>query len=153
MGGGSGMTCWRRLRDWQQAGVWQRLHQVLLQRLQDAGRIDWERASLDSASVPAPGGGEQIGPNPTDRAKSGSKRHIVVDRNGIPLAVTQSAANVHASRMVEATVVAIPPLRLRGGRRHGRSEPWRADLRGAAGGADPRRRSALAGGGLSGYVT
>src|SRR5260221_7446449 len=55
-GCGSRMTCWRRLRDWQRAGVWQRLHQALLQRLQDAGQIDWERASLDSASVPAPGG-------------------------------------------------------------------------------------------------
>jgi transposase len=56
MGCSSGMTCWRRLRDWQQAGVWKRLHRALLQRLQDAGQIDWERASLDSASVPAPGG-------------------------------------------------------------------------------------------------
>ena len=56
MGCGCGMTCWRRLRDWQQAGVWRRLHRTLLQRLQDAGRIDWTRASLDSASVPAPGG-------------------------------------------------------------------------------------------------
>ncbi len=56
MGCGSGMTCWRRLRDWQQAGVWKWLHRVLLQRLQDAGQIDWERASLDSARVPAPGG-------------------------------------------------------------------------------------------------
>jgi transposase len=56
LGCGSGMTCWRRLRDWQRAGVWQRLHSALLQRLQEAGRIDWERASLDSASVPAPGG-------------------------------------------------------------------------------------------------
>ena len=56
MGCGSGMTCWRRLRDWQHAGVWRRLHRTVLQRLQDAGRIDWERASLDSASVPAPGG-------------------------------------------------------------------------------------------------
>ncbi len=56
MGCGSGMTCWRRLRDWQRAGVWKRLHHTLLQRLHDAGRIDWERASLDSASVPAPGG-------------------------------------------------------------------------------------------------
>jgi transposase len=56
MGCGSGMTCWRRLRDWQRAGVWTRLHRVLLQRLQDAGHIAWERASLDSASVPAPGG-------------------------------------------------------------------------------------------------
>jgi transposase len=60
LGCGSGMTCWRRLRDWQQAGVWQRLHCVLLQRLQDAGRIDWGRASLDSASVPAPGGAKRL---------------------------------------------------------------------------------------------
>src|SRR5258708_40144258 len=60
MGCGSGMTCWRRLRDWQHAGVWTRLHQALLQRLQDAGQIDWERASLDSASVPAPGGASRL---------------------------------------------------------------------------------------------
>jgi transposase len=53
MGCGSGVTCWRRLRDWQAAGVWHRLHQVLLDRLGEADRIDWERASLDSASVPA----------------------------------------------------------------------------------------------------
>ena len=56
MGCGSGMTCWRRLRDWQAAGVWQRLHHLLLNRLGEADRIDWERAALDSASVPAPGG-------------------------------------------------------------------------------------------------
>jgi len=56
LGCGSGMTCWRRLRDWQQAGVWERLHHVLLQRLADGGQIDWSRASLDAASVPAPGG-------------------------------------------------------------------------------------------------
>ena len=56
LGCGSGMTCWRRLRDWQQAGIWAKLHRTLLQRLQDAGRIDWERAALDSASVPSPGG-------------------------------------------------------------------------------------------------
>src|SRR3954451_20574118 len=60
LGCGSGMTCWRRLRDWQRAGVWRRLHRTLLQRLQDAGRIDWTRASLDSASVPAPGGANRL---------------------------------------------------------------------------------------------
>jgi len=53
MGCGSGVTCWRRLRNWQGSGVWDRLHRTLLDRLGDAGRIDWERASLDSASVPA----------------------------------------------------------------------------------------------------
>ena len=53
MGCGSGSTCWRRLRDWQEAGVWEELHRVLLDLLGKADRIDWERASLDSASVPA----------------------------------------------------------------------------------------------------
>jgi transposase len=53
LGCGSGMTCWRRLRDWQEAGVWDRLHRALLDRLGDAGAIDWSRACLDSASVPA----------------------------------------------------------------------------------------------------
>ena len=53
---GCGMTCWRRLRDWQRAGVWARLHRVLLDRLGRANAIDWSRCSLDSASVPAKGG-------------------------------------------------------------------------------------------------
>ncbi len=57
MGCGCGMSCWRRLRDWQEAGVWVRLHQILLERLHAAGEIDWGRASLDSASVPAKKGG------------------------------------------------------------------------------------------------
>jgi transposase len=47
-----GMTCWRRLRDWQAAGVWAALHRVLLEHLHDADRLDWRRASLDSAAVP-----------------------------------------------------------------------------------------------------
>ena len=53
MGCGSGVTCWRRLRDWQAAGVWDRLHRTLLDRLGRADRIDWSRASLDSRLVPA----------------------------------------------------------------------------------------------------
>ena len=51
--GCSGLTCWRRLRDRQAAGVWARLHRALLEQLADADRLDWSRASLDSASVPA----------------------------------------------------------------------------------------------------
>lgn len=57
LGWGSGMTCWRRLRDWQEAGVWDAIHRVLLERLQAAGRVDWDRAVLDSASVRAVFGG------------------------------------------------------------------------------------------------
>lgn len=76
MGCGSGMTCWRRLTEWNEAGVWQELHQVLLDRLGGVEQIDWSRASVDSASVAAPrGGGSGTGPNPTDRGKSGTKHH------------------------------------------------------------------------------
>jgi transposase len=56
MGCGSGMTCWRRLKEWQEAGVWQRLHEVLLARLQAADRIDWSRAVIDSSHVRSVGG-------------------------------------------------------------------------------------------------
>jgi transposase len=62
MGCGSGVTCWRRLRDWQEAGVWEALHHTLLDRLGEAGRIDWSRASLDSASIPAKGGASSSAP-------------------------------------------------------------------------------------------
>ena len=62
LGFGSGVTCGRRLRDWQKAGVWRRLHRVLLDELGKAGLIDWSRASLDSASVPAKRGAQ--GPVP-----------------------------------------------------------------------------------------
>ena len=44
MGCGSGMTCWRRLHDWHEAGVWQQLHRLLLARLRSADQIDWSRA-------------------------------------------------------------------------------------------------------------
>ena len=57
MGCGSGMTCWRRLRDWQAAGVWARLHRLLLNRLEAAGRIRWDRAGdAVQAEAPQPGG-------------------------------------------------------------------------------------------------
>ena len=59
MGCGSGSTCWRRLRDWQEAGVWEELHRVLLDRLGEADEIDWERACLDSASVAAKRGAKE----------------------------------------------------------------------------------------------
>ena len=59
MGCGSGMTCWRRLKEWHEAGVWKRLRRTLLDRLGEANEIDWERASLDSASVAAPGGAKR----------------------------------------------------------------------------------------------
>lgn len=109
LGFGSGMTCWRRLRDWQAAGVWERLHLVMLRRLREHDQIDWGCASLDGASISSPRG-QEPGPNPTDRGKLGSKRHIVVDARGIPLAVTVTGANRHDSMAFEPTLDAIPAV-------------------------------------------
>jgi transposase len=57
LGCGSGMTCWRRLAEWQALGVWDRIHRVLLERLRQADKIDWSRAAVDSTSVRAVFGG------------------------------------------------------------------------------------------------
>ena len=69
MGCGCGMTCWRRLRDWQQAGVWDRLHRVLLAKLRGANQIDWSRAVVDSASVRAVGGAKKPARTPPIAAR------------------------------------------------------------------------------------
>ena len=53
LGFGSGVTCWRRLEEWQEAGVWDRLHELLLGRLRAAGEIEWSRAIVDSSQVQA----------------------------------------------------------------------------------------------------
>ena len=64
LGCGSGMTCWRRLRDWQEAGIWQLIHFTLLDWLARYGQIDWSRAVLDSSSLRAVFGGRELVPIP-----------------------------------------------------------------------------------------
>ena len=59
MGCGSGMTCWRRLRDWQKAGVWDEIHRILLSHLREKDKVDFSRAVVDSASVRAVFGGRK----------------------------------------------------------------------------------------------
>jgi transposase len=110
LGCGSASTCWRRLRDWQASGVRERLHAVLLNWLGASGVIDWCRASLDSLSVRAKRGGDGTGPSPVDRGERGSTHHLVVDRNGVPLAVRLSAASVHDSKCHEPVIDAIPSI-------------------------------------------
>ena len=117
LGCGSGMTCWRRLRDWQQAGIWDLVHFALLDWLARQDQIDWSRAVVDSCSVRAMHGGTQTGPNPTDRAKRGSKRHLICDGQGVPLAVRLTGANRNDSQEALALVDAIPPLQGERGRR------------------------------------
>ncbi len=121
MGCGCGMTCWRRLRDWQEAGVWDRLHEALLAELNAADKIDWSRSAVDSGTVRAVGGGEKTGPNPTDRRKPGSKHHVVTDGNGVPLQTELSAANSHDGKHMVPLIAAIPQVRGKVG--HPRSRP------------------------------
>jgi transposase len=61
LGFGCGMTAWRRLRRWQEAGVWQRLHELLLAELHAAGELDWSRAIADSSHVQAKKGARRQG--------------------------------------------------------------------------------------------
>jgi len=79
MGCGSGMTCRRRLRDWQRAGVWRKSHQSLLNRLGQAGDIDWSRAGIDAVSVRAKGAPRQKGaPSaPTRRSAANRARNAI----------------------------------------------------------------------------
>ena len=127
MGCGSGMTCWRRLRAWQTAGVWGRLHRELLRRLRDADRIDWSRASVDSASIAAKGGGAGVGPTPTDRGRPGTKRHLISDGRGVPLAFLLTGANVHDSVPFEDLLDAVPPVAGKRGRPRRRPDKLHGD--------------------------
>lgn len=140
MGCGSGMSCWRRLRDWHRAGVWRRLHESLLAELRRAGRLDWSRAVVDSSHVRAVGGGGETGPSPVDRRKPGSKHHIVIDACGVPLAVILTPANRSDVTQLLVLVDTIPPVRGKPGRPRRRpdrvqgdraydSEPHRRELR------------------------
>ncbi|MPW11654.1 IS5 family transposase [Paraburkholderia sp. CNPSo 3155] len=116
MGCGSGMSCWRRLRDWQAAGVWDRLHEVLLARLRAADQIDWSRVVVDSSSIRAVGAGQKTGPNPTGRARPGSKHHLITEAQGIPLAVILTGANRNDVTQLHPLVDAIPPIAGKRGR-------------------------------------
>jgi transposase len=100
-GRASGSTLRRRLREWRDTAMLPRVHAVLLRMV----RSDPETATreldviVDSCSVRAKHGGDLTGPNPTDWGKRGTKYHIVVSSDGLPLGAVASAANVHDTRV------------------------------------------------------
>jgi transposase len=110
LGCGCGKTCRHYLRLWHAAGVWLRLHALLLAELNGADQIDWERALIDASFAKAPEGGEDTGPNPTDRGKSGSKHHVLTDAQGIPLNATTTAANVNEVQQLLNVLVHMPAV-------------------------------------------
>ncbi|MFI9435767.1 MULTISPECIES: IS5 family transposase [Streptosporangium] len=105
--GASKSTVHRRFLIWSCAGVWERLHQAVLDQLAGDGLLDVSRVVLDSAHVRAKKGGEHTGPSPVDRGKPGSKLHVLSDAAGLPLVVGLSAANVHDSRWLKPTMLAL----------------------------------------------
>lgn len=110
LGCGSPSTLWRRLRDWQQAGVWQAIHHALLGWLARLDGVDWSHALVDSSSVRAVGAGEATGPSPVDRRKAGSKRHVITDGRGTPLAIRLTGAERHDTTQCLALLDDVPGL-------------------------------------------
>jgi transposase len=125
---GCGMTCWRRLRDWQAHGTWEKILKVLLAQLRGADQIDWSRALIDSSSVRAAYGGQATGPSPVDRAKPGSKHHVLTDGSGTPLASVATAANVHDVKALAPLYNAIPPVAGKVGRPKKKPKAVQGDL-------------------------
>ncbi|MFD9813036.1 IS5 family transposase [Streptomyces sp. NPDC059080] len=119
-------TVYRRFAQWSQARVWARLHRVILDELGAAGELDWSRCAIDSVSIRALKG-PLTGPNPTDRGKKGSKIHLLVDRNGLPVSVAISAANTHDSLALQPLVRGVPPVRSRRGPRRRKPARLHAD--------------------------
>jgi transposase len=115
--GADDATCHWYFTTWTKAGVWTRLHHLALDQLGARGLLDWSRACVDSQQVRAKRGDKIPVLSPADRAKPGSKPHILSDAGGLPLAAGISAANVHDSPTLPALVRGIPAIRRRGPRR------------------------------------
>ena len=111
-GGLKALTCWRRLRDWQAAGVFERLHRALLDRLGRANAVDFEPLLARQRLLSGKKSGECIGPNPTDPGKPGTKRHVLVDVGGRPPRPEAERRRTRTdSTVLEPVLDAVSPVR------------------------------------------
>jgi transposase len=108
--GCSGRTAHRRLRAWEEAGIWDRLHADLLRLLRQAGKLDTDLVIIDGVYVRAFGGGEQTGPSPVDRRKLGTKHTLLVSRSGVPLAIRTAGANASDHTQIIPLVLTFPAV-------------------------------------------
>ncbi|MFE4413319.1 IS5 family transposase [Streptomyces sp. NPDC056821] len=109
--GCSGVTAWRRLRDWTEAGVRPRLHAALLAELRRADLLNLDDCAVDGSHIRASQRGDHVGPSPVDRGRPGSKHHVIVDRHGTPLAVTLTGGNRHDVTQLLPLLDAVPSIR------------------------------------------
>jgi len=105
---GAPSTVHDRFQLWVQAGLFKTLWKAGLLTYDDKVGIDWEWQALDGAMTKAPLGGECTGPNPTDRAKAGTKRSLLTEGHGVPIGLSVAGANRHDMKLVEATLESIP---------------------------------------------
>jgi len=82
-------------RKWVKAGVFEKAWKLLLEYYDKKLGIEWKWQALDAAITKAPLGGDETGPSPVDRGKSGTKRSLLCDRRGAPLSIVVTAANTH----------------------------------------------------------
>jgi len=134
----SGHTCRRRLLEWQRQGIWKRLWQSLLAELQSKEQLDWQRGIVDSSSVRAGHGGEKTGKNRVDRSKLGSKHHLLVEGQGIPLTMSLTGANRHDITRLMVLVESIPKVQGKRGRPRRKPKKLQGDR---AYDSEPHRRA------------
>lgn len=108
---GSKSAVHEHFQRWVHAGVFAAIFRLSVEDYQELNGIEWEWQAMDGALMQAPVRGqpvcledEALGRNPTDRGRSGSKTHLHVDQQGIPLGVTLTGANVHDSRLISPTL-------------------------------------------------
>jgi transposase len=106
--GCSGRTAHRRLRAWEEAGIWDRVHADLLRLLRRDGKLDADLVVIDGGYVRAFGGGDQTGPSPVDRGRPGTKHTLMVTRSGVPLAIRTAGANASDHTQIIPLVLAFP---------------------------------------------
>lgn len=122
-----GETARMRMQAWERAGLWSRLHQLLLTMLRKANELHLETVVIDSTQVRAFGGGDATGPSPVDRRKKGTKFTLLVDRDGVPLVLRAAGANRSDQREILPTVVSFPIVLGKPGRPRTHPEKLYAD--------------------------
>jgi transposase len=116
-----------RLRDWQEAGVWDRLHRTLLDELSEADQMDWERTCLASTSIPTTTGNLPRGRIQRIAANQARNATVCSNRRGTPLTCHLTGANQHDSDVFEQVVDAMPPIRCPRGQHQTRPAKLHAD--------------------------
>lgn len=97
----------RTFQRWAKRGVIAKLWALLVKGCEELAGVDWQWQSFDCAPGQGPARGDQIGPNPTDRAKKGTKRGVLTEADGGPLAVVVTGANVHDSLLLQDALEAV----------------------------------------------